>query len=154
MKTLRVIRSMYLPGLNPISTNRLKTVRNGKIKSNPLYEDWQVLVVTRLPDGFFDGIDLTKCMLRFTMGITKRFDIDNTLKGFIDVLEEKYGFNDRDIHSLIAKKVVIDPKIEKPFVRLDIIEAFEDDMSQIDSFDTEDFISEDINALRDSIMKK
>ena len=33
-------------------------------------------------------------------------DIDNPVKPFLDILQKKYGFNDRDIFELNVKKVV------------------------------------------------
>ena len=38
---------------------------------------------------------------------SKLNDIDNGLKPFIDILQLKYGFNDRDIYKLEVEKIIV-----------------------------------------------
>jgi len=38
---------------------------------------------------------------------SKLSDIDNCLKPFLDCLVKKYGFDDREIYSLIVKKTIV-----------------------------------------------
>jgi Holliday junction resolvase RusA-like endonuclease len=45
--------------------------------------------------------------LDITFGLSNRAaDIDNPLKCFIDVLQKKYGFDDKMIYRLIVNKVI------------------------------------------------
>ena len=39
--------------------------------------------------------------------MSKLSDIDNPLKPFLDILQKKYGINDRDINELLVKKTVV-----------------------------------------------
>lgn len=45
--------------------------------------------------------------LHIEIGVNTLFDIDNCLKPLIDVLQKKYGFNDRNINTLTVKKTVV-----------------------------------------------
>ena len=45
-------------------------------------------------------------------------DIDNVLKPFLDILQKKYGFNDRDIFELYIKKEVVNKG--KEFISFDL----------------------------------
>ena len=38
---------------------------------------------------------------------SKLADIDNPVKPFIDILQKKYGFNDRDLKNLIIQKEIV-----------------------------------------------
>ena len=50
-----------------------------------------------LPDG--------RMMLLVTFGTSSKLsDVDNLLKPFIDSLQDKYGFNDRDIYAITSAK--------------------------------------------------
>lgn len=49
----------------------------------------------------------SKLELEITFGLSNRAaDIDNPLKCFIDVLQKKYGFDDKMIYRLIVNKVI------------------------------------------------
>jgi len=54
----------------------------------------------------------------------KGFDLDNSLKPFIDILQKKYGFNDNRIYSITAMKRIV-PKGEE-FISFDIFECLKD----------------------------
>jgi hypothetical protein len=41
------------------------------------------------------------------IGVSAQFDVDNSLKPFIDVLQKKYGINDRYIHRIEIEKEVV-----------------------------------------------
>ena len=130
MATVKVFSELMLMGLNPFSTNNLKTVFRGRIRNSPDYKDWKKAVASLLPDHFLPD-NLEGFSLGFEMGVIRNFDIDNTLKGIIDCLEEKYGFNDCQIGHLIAHKTVVKlNEGEKPFVRIYLMEKIDLDFSE------------------------
>ncbi len=49
---------------------------------------------------------------------SKNADIDNPVKCFIDCLQKKYGFNDRQIYKMSVRKVDVDKG--KEFIEFDI----------------------------------
>lgn len=55
--------------------------------------------------------------LRFGLS-SKNADIDNPIKSFVDCLQVKYNFNDRQIYQLTVEKVDV-PK-GKEFIEFDI----------------------------------
>lgn len=47
--------------------------------------------------------------IHFNLGVSNMaFDIDNAIKPFMDILQKKYGFNDRDIMKLTINKTITD----------------------------------------------
>tara|TARA_R110002167_G_scaffold332442_1_gene539280 strand:+ start:204 stop:536 length:333 start_codon:yes stop_codon:yes gene_type:complete len=34
-------------------------------------------------------------------------DVDNPIKGFLDVMQRKFCFNDRDVYKIVAEKVIV-----------------------------------------------
>ena len=48
----------------------------------------------------------------------KLADIDNCLKPCLDILQKKYGFNDRDIYALDIRKMIV-PK-GKEYIKIKI----------------------------------
>lgn len=46
--------------------------------------------------------------LSVTVGLSSKLnDLDNCLKPFIDILQKKYKFNDRDIYEIFARKTIV-----------------------------------------------
>ena len=46
--------------------------------------------------------------LQIEFGLSnKASDIDNPVKPILDILQKKYGFNDRDIYELHIKKTIV-----------------------------------------------
>lgn len=43
---------------------------------------------------------------------TNSADIDNPLKPFLDIIQKKYGINDKDIFRLNVSKIIVDKKNE------------------------------------------
>ena len=49
-----------------------------------------------------------KLKLSITFGLSNKMsDIDNPVKPFVDILQKKYGFNDRDIYEMSLKKDIV-----------------------------------------------
>lgn len=61
-----------------------------------------------------------KLRLEVNLGLSSKLaDIDNPLKPFIDCLQDKYGFDDRQIFELNVKKEIV-PK-GKEFIEFEIL---------------------------------
>ena len=52
-----------------------------------------------IPDG--------KLQIVLVYGVHTLFDLDNALKGFIDILEKRYEFNDNRVMRILAEKVIV-----------------------------------------------
>lgn len=62
-----------------------------------------------------------KIELRIKWGFSSSSsDIDNPLKPFIDVLQKKYNFNDKNIFKLIIEKEIVAKDFD--FIRFEIVE--------------------------------
>jgi Holliday junction resolvase RusA-like endonuclease len=85
--------------IKPLSVNKAWKGRRYKSDAYKAYEKELMLKLPKLkvPDGKL-RIDIT---FHFKNSLS---DIDNPLKSFLDVLQKKYGFNDRDIYELNVKK--------------------------------------------------
>jgi Holliday junction resolvase RusA-like endonuclease len=85
--------------IKPLSVNKAWKGRRYKSDAYKAYEKELMLKLPRLkvPDGKL-RIDIT---FHFKNSLS---DIDNPLKQFLDILQKKYGFNDRDIYELNVKK--------------------------------------------------
>ena len=87
--------------IKPISVNK---VWQGKRFKTPAYKAYETELLYKLPYKAIQG-GLLAISLEF--GMSRLSDIDNPVKPLLDVLQKKYGFNDRDIYSLnIIKKDV------------------------------------------------
>lgn len=87
--------------IKPISVNK---AWQGKRFKTPEYKAWREQVSFMLPSQ----VDLPegRKSLIVTFGVSsKLFDTDNGLKPFLDALQDKYGFNDREIYVLCAAKI-------------------------------------------------
>ena len=59
-----------------------------------------LLPILSVPNGLLEVV--------ITFGLSSKLnDIDNGLKPFIDILQKKYLFNDRDIYKLIVEKKIV-----------------------------------------------
>ena len=91
--------SMYNIPIKALSANQMYLGR--KVKS-AAYRKYEKQMAFLLPD-----IDLPdppyKLVMKFGLS-SSLADLDNSLKAFIDTLQTKYGFNDRDIFEIVASK--------------------------------------------------
>lgn len=97
----------------PLSINKAFKGRRFKTDDYKQYEKELLLLLKpkRIPKG--------KLTLIITVGYSSKLaDIDNFLKPFIDILQLKYQFNDRDIYKLVVEKVIVDKGNE--FIMFDI----------------------------------
>jgi len=103
--------------LKPLSVNKAWQGKRFKTEMYKSYEElvWFWLPNKKMPKG--------KLELHLTFGFSsKNSDIDNPVKPFVDILQKKYGFNDRQIYRLKVEKV--DVKKGSEFIKF-IIKKYE-----------------------------
>lgn len=91
----------------PLSVN--KAYMGKKIRTYD-YNKYRKVLLEELPEN----IRIPKGRLILRMNVyysNKASDVDNCTKPFIDILQEKYGFNDNRIYFLAVQKIVV-PKGE------------------------------------------
>lgn len=88
--------------IKPLSVNQAWQGR--RFKTN-IYKNYEKEIIALLPKTQFpEG----KVSIEITFGFSnKSSDIDNPLKPFLDILQKKYGFNDKDIYKLTVNKEVV-----------------------------------------------
>ncbi len=87
--------------IKALSVNKAWQGKRFKTKEYLQYEKQVLLLLPRIiiPDG--------KLLLEITFGMSnKASDIDNPLKPFLDILQKKYNFDDKQIYKLIVNKEI------------------------------------------------
>ena len=88
--------------IKPLSVNQCFQGRRFK---TPKYKQYETELLYLLPKINVPNGLLT---LKVVFGLSSKLnDIDNGLKPFIDVLQKKYNFNDRDIYKLEVEKEIV-----------------------------------------------
>lgn len=88
--------------IKPLSVNKAFQGRRFKTKA---YKSYEKIVLLMLPNLKIPDPPLK---LKYEYGFSnKNADIDNPCKLITDILQKKYGFNDRDIYQLNQKKVIV-----------------------------------------------
>lgn len=146
----KLIRSKKFVGLPPKSTNSLyDKSENGFWYKTFAYRLFRKAMLGLLEkDGFLPKADKDwqGRGLYIEVGIIKEFDLDNTLKGIIDALQETYEFNDNCINGIIAKKNVVG---EFPLTKAEwdtqyiLIGFIEYDNLDCDIYEPSDFVGTD-----------
>jgi len=78
----------------------------GKRFKTPDYKKYEKILMLILPPHFI--IPKGQFHLDVIFGLSSKLnDIDNGLKPFIDILQKKYGFNDRNIYKLTVEKIIV-----------------------------------------------
>ena len=92
--------------IKPISTNALylNVPGKGRVKS-PEYRKYRedmgyLLPMVKIPSG------LLSVGLRVHLS-NPRQDLDNTAKPILDILQEKYGFDDKVVYSICLEKIIV-----------------------------------------------
>lgn len=86
--------------IRPLSVNR---AWKGKRFKTEEYKQYEKDLGLLLPKDI-----KVKSGLSLEFGFSSKLsDIDNPVKPFIDILQKKYGFNDRDLILLIIKKRIV-----------------------------------------------
>ena len=88
--------------LKPLSVNECWQGKRFKTKK---YRDYEVILRNRLPE-----LKLPKppYSVYYEFGFSSAScDLDNPIKPFQDVLQKVYGFNDKDIFEMVAKRAKV-----------------------------------------------
>jgi len=88
-----------------IKTLSINEAFQGKRFKTPLYKKYEEIVLIMLPK-----IKMPNPPFKLTIEIgfsNKLADIDNPLKPILDILQKKYGINDRDVYELRVKKEIV-----------------------------------------------
>jgi len=101
--------------LKPLSTNKCWLGRRIKSKD---YRDYTEVLLELLDESY--AVEETGDLFVFyKWGLSNRgFDIDNPIKPFQDILQQKYGFNDSHITFLMAEKTKV--KKGEEYIEFDI----------------------------------
>lgn len=87
--------------IKPISVNKCWRGRRFKTQD---YEDYELELLLKLPKS---KIGKGRLELFLTFGFSnKGQDIDSSLKPTIDILQKKWGINDKNIYRLIVNKEI------------------------------------------------
>lgn len=84
--------------IKPLSVNN---AWQGKRFKTPLYKTYEEEVLWMLPQI---NIPEGKMHIKLTFGLRANADIDNPIKCFLDILQKKYEFDDKDIWKLEVEK--------------------------------------------------
>ena len=87
--------------IKPLSVN---LAWQGKRFKTPAYKRYERDVLLMLPKAEITKFDKLKITYGFS---NKASDIDNPTKMILDILQKKYGINDRDIEYLVLQKVIV-----------------------------------------------
>ena len=102
--------------IKPLSVNQVWKGRRFKTSKYKSYEKQLILLLPPIQIDFKGDLRVD-----ITFGFSSvSSDIDNPLKPLIDVLQRKYKFNDKQIHELNVKKVIV--KKGNEFIELQINE--------------------------------
>lgn len=88
--------------VKPLSVNECWKGTRYKTKE---YKSYEMLLLLMLPKKDLNDVNCVSIELGFS---SKLADIDNPVKPILDILQKKYGFNDKDIFELHVKKTVVD----------------------------------------------
>lgn len=94
--------------VKPLSVNQCWQGRRFKTKA---YKQYEKALLTLLPNIEFIHKDNIEISIVFGFS-SKTADIDNPLKPILDILQKKYGFNDRSVYKLTVDKVIVPKKQE------------------------------------------
>lgn len=100
--------------VKPLSVNQCWQGRRFKTKA---YKQYEKALLLLLPDIEFTYQGNIEINIVFGFS-SKTADIDNPLKPVLDILQKKYGFNDRSVYRLMVEKVITKKKEE--FINIQI----------------------------------
>jgi Holliday junction resolvase RusA-like endonuclease len=99
--------------IKPLSVNECFQGRRFKTKKYKAYEKEALLKLKPMQVG------KGRLSLSLLVGLSsKNADLDNILKPWIDIMQKRYGFNDRHIYKLIVEKV--DVKKGEEFIEFEL----------------------------------
>jgi Holliday junction resolvase RusA-like endonuclease len=92
---------MFKINAKPLSVNRCWQGKRFKTKDYIFYETEILYSLRDYKPVITDNIGI-----ELEFGLRKTADIDNPIKPILDILQKKYGFNDKNIYELSVKKVI------------------------------------------------
>lgn len=99
--------------VKPMTVNRAWQGRRFKSKE---YESYEMIVLFNLPKI---TVPAGKLKAKYIFGLSsKSADLDNCVKPFTDILQKKYGFNDKLIYEMEIKKE--DVKKGQEFIKFEL----------------------------------
>lgn len=102
--------------IKPLSINEAWQGKRFKTKKYKAFEKELLLKLPKLKIEFKPPLSIL-----ITFGFSRATsDIDNPLKPFLDCLQKKYGFNDRDVYLLKVEKTLV--ATGKEFIKFKIQE--------------------------------
>lgn len=94
--------------VKPLSVNQCWKGRRFKTQQ---YEDYEQVVLLLLPRKEISNTN--KLQIKIEVGFSnKNSDLDNCLKPFLDILQTKYRFNDKQIYKIEIEKKIVEKKKE------------------------------------------
>lgn len=102
--------------IKPLSVNQAWKGQRYKTKA---YKAFEKLLLMSLPKKIEVPPERIKIVFEFGFS-SKLADIDNPIKMTLDVLQKKYGFNDREVYSLEVQKVIV--KKGDEYIKFEITE--------------------------------
>ncbi len=88
--------------ISPLSVNKAWQGKRFKTKA---YKQYERDVLLQLKTG---SIPMPPYRIDIEFGFTSKLsDIDNPVKCFVDILQKKYGINDKDVYEMNLKKVIV-----------------------------------------------
>lgn len=100
--------------IKPLSSNKCWQGRRFKTKDYLNYETNMFKLLPKL--DILNGSYQLNIIVGFS---NKASDIDNILKPFIDILQKKYNFNDKDIYILHVEKQIV--KKNNDFISFELL---------------------------------
>lgn len=99
--------------IKPLSINEAWQGRRFKTDDYKIYERYVLMMLPKIK------IPEPPNKIYFEFGVSsKLFDWDNAVKPMQDILQKKYGFNDRDIFEAQVKKVIVEKG--KEYIKFEI----------------------------------
>lgn len=106
--------------IKPLSTNKLF---QGRRFRTPEYDSYEIEIKNKL-GGWRPQLYL-KMTFIITVGLSsKNADLDNCIKGFVDILQKYLGFNDSKIYRIEAQKEIVPKGFE--YIEVDILPFLEE----------------------------
>ena len=106
-------------GIRPYSANRWADSYHARD-----YKKWKKVVDSifeKLPDDFIPSVS-EEVDLGLEVGCYYQFDLDNTLKAYIDALERRYAFNDNKVKTMLCRKIDVDTRCATEYLKVYLLE--------------------------------
>lgn len=97
--------------IKPLSVNKAWQGRRYKTDEYKLYEENVMFMLRRIK--LLDIDFLKPLKIEIVAGMSVSADIDNVVKPFLDILQKRFNFNDKNIMELFLKKEITPKKYIK-----------------------------------------